>query len=134
MKDLETTVIQDLDGEVWLPIEGYNNKYYVSNLGRVKSLKGKTEYLKTQQVNQKGYYRVELWNNGKRATLSVARLVGLAFIPNDDPINKTTIHHIDSNKARNTIENLQWLSLQDNIKEHYKEKEKTASRKNCRQA
>jgi len=47
MKDLEITVIQNLDGEIWLPIEGYNNKYYVSNLGRVKSLKGKTEHLKT---------------------------------------------------------------------------------------
>ena len=120
-------IIPDLDGELWEPIQGYNNKYFISNYGRIKSYKYHKPLLKKISVNSKGYYRVELWKNGKRTMQSVARLVGQAFIPNDDPIHKTTIDHINGDKSLNTVDNLQWLSLSDNIKAYYKNKTKAAS-------
>ena len=126
MNQREMNRIPDLDGEIWLPIDGYDNKYLISNFGRIKTLQGKHEKLKTQQVNNNGYYRVALWKDGKRSTMSVARLVGLAFIPNDDPKNKTTIHHKNFDKSLNTVDNLQWLSLRDNIRENYKKKAKAS--------
>jgi len=41
----ENLDLEDLDGEIWKEIEGYSGDYFVSNLGRVKSLKyGKEKY------------------------------------------------------------------------------------------
>ncbi len=130
MKKLEEeNIIPDLEGELWKPIQGYNNKYWISSCGRVKSYKYRKPFLKRISVNDKGYHRVELWKNGKRSVQSVARLVGQAFIPNDDPIHKNTIDHINGDKSLNTIQNLQWLSLSDNIKAYYKTKEDSSSSK-----
>ena len=126
----EENIIPDLEGELWKPIQGYNNKYWISSYGRIKSYKYRKPFLKRISVNDKGYYRVELWKDGKRSVQSVARLVGQAFIPNDDPLNKTTIDHINGDKSLNTIENLQWLSLSDNIREYYKKNSDTASKNN----
>ena len=56
--------IQDLPGEEWREIEGYDGKYLVSNLGRVKSRKHSRERLLTAFVNNKGYARVALSKNG----------------------------------------------------------------------
>ena len=111
--------IDDLDGEIWKPIKGYNNKYFISNLARVKSLKRHQATILRQRQNSSGYYRVELWKNGKRKPVSVSRLVAIAFVPNDDPLYKTTVHHINEDKSLNLPENLQWLSLSDNIRAHY---------------
>ncbi len=36
-KDKEIIPIPDLDGEEWKEIQGYNGKYYISNLARIKS-------------------------------------------------------------------------------------------------
>jgi len=40
-KDKEITPIPDLEGEEWCEIAGYDSKYYVSNKGRIKSLKNR---------------------------------------------------------------------------------------------
>ncbi len=50
--------IPDLPGEEWRPIEGYNGKYLVSNMGRIKSLKHANARLLTPFANNKGYDRV----------------------------------------------------------------------------
>lgn len=116
--------IKDLDGEIWQPIQGYNYKYLISNYARVKSFKHHKAILLKQQKNQKGYMRVSLWKDGMRKTYSVSRLVAIAFVPNDDPLNKNTVDHIDGNKNHNTPNNLQWLSLSDNVKAYYSKKKK----------
>ena len=67
--------IKDLPDEVWLPIEGYDNKYLVSNYGRIKSLKRTTAKLLTAFPNNKGYYRVCLSRCGKGKHYLVSRLV-----------------------------------------------------------
>ena len=114
--------INDLEGEVWKPIRD-SKSYYISNKGRVKSLTRKKPLILIQQTNSKGYYRVCLsLTKGKPKYYLVSRLVAEAFIINDNPTSKKTVHHIDEHKENNTVENLQWLSLSDNIKEHYKKK------------
>ena len=42
------------------------------------------------------------------------RLIALQFLPNDDPINKDVIDHINHNRADNHIHNLRWCSSTDN--------------------
>ena len=87
--------IKDLPDEVWLPIEGYDEKYMVSNMGRIKSLKHTTAKLLTAFVNNKGYARICLSKNGKGKHFLVSRLVADAFCENDNPEEKTTVDHIN---------------------------------------
>lgn len=67
--------------EIWKDISGYEGKYQISNLGRVKSLKhrNKDKILKPL-VKEKGYIRVHLTSNGKNEWIYVHRLVAEAFI------------------------------------------------------
>lgn len=67
--------IADLPNEEWLPIEGYDNKYLVSNMGRIKSLKLANARLLTPFTNNKGYDRVCLCREGKSRHFLVSRLV-----------------------------------------------------------
>lgn len=110
--------------EVWKPIKGYEGRYEVSNIGRVKTLpfvrgnhigRYKTkEIIRKQSANQKGYMRIGL--NGldsKRKMYSVHRLVAMAFIPN--PENLTEVNHRDFNKSNNCVENLEWCDRDYNL-------------------
>lgn len=58
--------------------------------------------------NQQGYLRVDI-GDGHRRTYLVHQLVALSFIPNDNPIEKDTVDHIDMDKTNNRVENLRWL-------------------------
>ena len=40
MKPYENLSLEDMEGEVWKDVVGYEGLYQVSNLGRVKSLEG----------------------------------------------------------------------------------------------
>ena len=56
--------IENLPNEGWRDIEGYNGKYLVSNMGRIKSLQTSNAKLLTAFVNNKGYERVALSKEG----------------------------------------------------------------------
>ena len=90
-------------------IKGYSN-YEISNFGNIRNVKtGRI----LKQCNIKGYKKIELINdNGKGITHRVHRLIAEYFIPN--PNNKPTIDHIDNNKANNNVNNLRWVTLQEN--------------------
>jgi hypothetical protein len=64
------------------------------------------------RIKDNGYEEITLC--GKH--LYVHRLVALAFIPNDDPENKTTVDHIDFNVANNHVSNLRWMNDTENKK------------------
>lgn len=65
--------------------------------------------------NPKGYLKVSLGiGNNKHKTLSVHQLVALAFIPNPD--NKPQVNHIDGDKTNNNVNNLEWVTGQENHK------------------
>lgn len=135
--------LQDLPGEVWKDIEGFEGKYQVSNKGRVKSLDrylyktncrkpnfyagkvlkldfnhGKASYLQNCVVNLSLGYKK---NNGNIACKGyiVSRLVAKAFIPNPD--NLDTVLHIDGDISNNCVENLKWISGKD-FRTHYHNK------------
>lgn len=54
----------------------------ISNKGRVKSLTGYEARILKYNINQRGYYRVELWypDSSLRKVLLVHRLVADAFL------------------------------------------------------
>lgn len=118
--------LKSLSGEVWRNIDSFG-KYYVSNKGRVKSYQGLYAKILTPYKNQRGYLRVDIKTSSRRTYL-VHQLVALAFIPNDNPIEKDTIDHIDGNKNNNCVENLRWLSRTDNIRAYV---QKQKEQKEC---
>ena len=105
--------------EEWKDIEGYENKYQVSNLGRVKRILYKNQYstkpkenILAKRCDGKGYAQVILYKNGKGKSIKVHRLVGKAFIPNTE--NKPQINHINGIKDDNRVENLEWCTNREN--------------------
>jgi transposase len=94
--------------EEWKTIPMYSN-YLASNLGRIKTVKGKI----LLGYEQAGYKIVKISNNNnKRCSVGIHRLVAMAFIPN--PNNLSTVNHIDKVRSNNNLDNLEWMSVKDN--------------------
>lgn len=98
--------------EKWKDIKGYEGLYQVSNLGRIKSLRGNSERILKPGANNKGYLYVRLYKNSKSKWFTLHRLVAEAFIPN--PENKSQVNHIDEDKTNNVVSNLEWMTPKDN--------------------
>lgn len=117
--------------EVWKAVEGYEKRYLVSNLGRIKrptrievrnnrarrpqEYRIKEAFLKCP-INKEGYRNLNLKNgvHVKSKLERVHRLVAKAFIPN--PKNLPFVNHINGIKTDNRVENLEWCTPQYNAK------------------
>ena len=100
--------------ETWKPIEGYNGKYIINNVGEVilfwHSPKGKKL---SSWIGSDGYRRVDLHDGICRRHKRVTRLVAETFIPN--PEGKKDVNHINNNPLDNRVENLEWVTRQENM-------------------
>jgi hypothetical protein len=95
--------------EEWRDIEGYEDLYKVSDLGRIKSFKKDSngKILKPRE-DKDGYLLLNLWKDSKRKTFKIHRLVAQAYIIN--PENLPQVNHKDGNKQNNFSKNLEWCS------------------------
>lgn len=109
--------------EKWIVIDEFPN-YKISNFGRVKSTvfhnnlvtKKRDKVLKIQVNNNNRAY-VSLRRDGHRKNCLVHRLVGNAFLPNEN--NLPQINHIDGNPTNNVVSNLEWCTASYNAKHAY---------------
>lgn len=110
MDNTNNQTIENLDGEIWKDIDGYEGHYRISNFGRVYSIKSG---ILLKQKNKRGYLEVGLCKNGKHRYMQTHRLVALNFIPN--PENLPNVNHKDENKQNNCVSNLEWCTVKYNI-------------------
>lgn len=116
--------------EIWKDIPSYSG-YQVSNLGRVRTYNkiSKTErhgerhwknrILKPKGQTYKTGYRVDLWKDNKPHSMLVARLVAFTFLNADINNKELTVNHIDGNRFNNNINNLELVSLKENIQKGF---------------
>lgn len=97
-----------MEQEIWKDVKGYEGKYQVSNMGRVKSFLGDKPSILIPQKQNAGYLYVLLYNNGFPECKLVHRLVCEAFLPNPD--NLPQVNHKDENKLNNVLSNLHYCS------------------------
>ena len=115
--------------ENWKPVAGYEGRYEVSDLGRVRSLittgrgsnsrRSKTQIMGPSMSG--GYLRVALTTkNHKLRNYRVHRLVAIAFLPPPSSPKQITVNHISGNKRDNRTANLEWATMHEQNEHKYK--------------
>lgn len=106
----------DRPEEEWRPVVSYGgiyeNRYVVSNLGRVLSFAKDPPYMLKIHSFSSGYKYVVLSASPNTNNALVHRLVAEAFL--DNPQNKRCINHIDGDKGNNRLHNLEWVTDKEN--------------------
>lgn len=106
-----------MEEEIWKKIDGYEN-YFISSLGRIKSLKyGYEKILKPNFDRHKRYLLIGLSKNNFVKMFLVHRLVANAFIENKE--NKKEVNHKNCITYDNRVENLEWVTKNENMKHAY---------------
>lgn len=130
--------------EIWKDVQGYDGKYQISNMGKVKSLprialcrngiiKSVPGGIMVAKVSN-GYLIIGLRDGKKKRFFTVHSLVAKAFIAN--PQDNRQVNHKNGNKADNRAENLEWVTASENVRHSFRvlNRPKNYGRKNgsCR--
>lgn len=126
--------------EIWVPVKGFEGKYEVSNLGRVKSLEKKmmginiSHWWKTKEIkfdkemtfkekilkpgmDNFGYLHYRLTSGHQNFKLFKAhRLVAAHFLP--DYSEKLLVTHINKNRFDNRASNLKMITKKEMLDNH----------------
>mgnify|MGYP002641554558 CR=1 FL=1 len=109
--------VKDFDGDY--EIDDCGNLYatYIANAFRKQSAKTDRDCSLRKAITKEGYVKYTLSPSNssqpKRNFRLAHRLVAEAFIPNLE--NKPQVNHINGVKTDNRVENLEWVTAQENV-------------------
>lgn len=92
--------------EVKIIIDGVETDYSISEEGIVKNIK-------TGRIMTINNGNVQLHINGKGRNSSVGKIVAETFL--EKPNEKCLVNHKDGNRMNNRVENLEWITNQQNV-------------------
>lgn len=124
-----------IEGEMWREIPGYEGIYEASNLGRVRSMEGKTthncnlgilhwksriikEHYITRKNGKHADARITLWKDKAPHYYLVSRIIAMTWC--DGYQEGMTVNHIDGNPLNNSCSNLEWITLAENIRHGFR--------------
>lgn len=122
--NLHVFMPETIGKEEWKDIQGFEGRYQISNMGRVRSLDRWTndehpKYLKGRLLNPsmnkgKGYLRISLSDGNRNYThYEVHRLVALHFVSGYKP--GLVVNHKNEIKTDNRADNLEWCTYKYNL-------------------
>lgn len=110
MKTTQERRLKKLEDEEWLPVPDTDNKYLISNYGRLKSFiidKTEGQILKCAPV--KGFKVGQITTSKGRERFYIHKLTAEVWLPR--PSNEHVhVTHKDGNRANNHISNLKWVT------------------------
>ena len=113
-----------MENETWKPVPfpPFDEYYEVSTLGRLRVLKGrqgtKAGKILKATVRKTGHCQYVFKAPGiKPLPMLLHRVVALAHIPNPDGLAE--VNHRDGDKSNNGVDNLEWMTRQENMKHAY---------------
>ena len=98
----------------WTVIPGFSD-YVIANEFPNQIKRISTGRIIKEHINNDGYVHLNLNVDGKQKTVKKHRIVAQTFVPNDDPINKTEVDHLNHDRTDNHISNLRWTTRSTNL-------------------
>ena len=120
--------LESLPGEIWRPVLGYEDRYHVSNMGRVKALKKRLNtwfggrdcperIIKCATHKRTGYTKVALQKDRAVKHTTVHVVVLEAFVGKAPPKHET--RHMNGSRRDNRLDNLAWGTKLENMRDQY---------------
>lgn len=113
--------------EMWKAIPGFEGRYEASTDGRIRSGREVLDPTRRQRrvfkqnfrPDHKGRVdaRISLRKDQRRQSYLVARLVAMTWCPGYE--DGLTVNHIDGDPLNNAVENLEWISMRENIRKGF---------------
>ena len=104
--------------EQWKEVPGYNGRYWVSDVGRIKSFATGKERMLNPRPADDSYLKVTFTVHNKQKTFLLHRIVLSAFAgPCPEGYEG---NHKDGNHLNNTVDNLEWISPLENARHAWK--------------
>ena len=88
-------------------IPNTNGRYYATKDGHIYDTKLKRNVAENE--SKRGWLKCHIWYNEKRITINVHRLIAYAYFG----ISDLTVNHKDGNKHNNSVDNLEYMTLQE---------------------
>lgn len=110
---MDETPQEQIEGEEWRMVPGFEEHYSVSSLGRIRDEPARRRYRIGSLDARDGYRRATLSVGGLARMVTIHVLVAEAFI---GPRGSSVIDHIDDDPSNAALANLQYVTRSESTR------------------